>query len=78
MGLSILTNEEQTEAVIVNDSILPPQPLPVVFYLYDHEGGIVEVLNKFIDGFRPYGIRQFQGDLLKEWEQFKKEVEDGV
>jgi len=74
VGLSILTNEEQTEAVIVNDSVLPPQPLPIVFYLFDNEDGIVEVLNKFIDSFRPYGIRAFQGDLLKEWEMFKKEL----
>jgi len=85
VGLSILANIEGTEAVIINDSVLPPQPLPVVFYLYEGDENIVDVLDRFIDSFRPYGIRAFmEGSdnsdygrgLLERWEKFKQEVQD--
>ena len=67
MGLSILSNENKTEAVVVNDSICPAQPLGFVFY--DEEGEIVERVGRFIDWLKPRDIRRVD-NLDKLWMEF--------
>lgn len=83
MGMSILANEDKTEAVIINDSVLPPYPLGVVFSVYDSESldhdDIVELLNEFIDWCGPRDVRYLEplGDndrtLREKWNEFLEE-----
>ncbi len=72
MGMYILSNEDKTEAVVVNDSVLPPQPLPFVFYAED--GEVVKEVNAFIDWYRPKDIRYAQ-NIEKEWTRFIQETD---
>ncbi len=81
MGLSILTDSEDTEAVIVNDSVLPPQPIPFVFYK-DYEPGIYELVNEFLDWVKDIrGLAKnpnitWAKAIEAKWTEFLKEGED--
>jgi hypothetical protein len=81
MGMSIVSNE--SEAVIINDSVVPNFALPVVFSIYDSEAthgeNIVELVNEFIDWCKPRDVRYLDvrdesySKLRKEWERFLAE-----
>lgn len=78
MGMSILTDSDKTEAVIVNDSVLPAYPLGMVFSVYDKEGlegeDILDLVNEFIDWSKPMDIRYIYTDALRiRWGQFLSE-----
>jgi hypothetical protein len=86
VGLSILADKNETEAVIVNDSVLPACPLGVVFSIYDseetHDENIVELVNEFMGWCRPRDVRYIGATedthkaLRREWERFLKERPD--
>ena len=74
MGMSILTNEDNTEAVIVNDSVLPPHPLDFVFYCPDGEA--LDKVLEFIDWVKPEDPRHVSEDRLKKlWAEFTENDE---
>lgn len=69
MGMSILTNEDNTEAVIVNDSVLPPSPVDFVFYCPD--GDASDKVLEFIDWCKPEDPRHVSGNKLEKlWGDF--------
>lgn len=71
MGINIFANEDKTEAVIVNDSVLPPQPLAAVLIDDNNGGGIFETVGAFIDWLKPTDVRRLEpSEILAAWKLF--------
>lgn len=78
MGLYILTNHDDTEAVIVNTSCCPSMPLPFVFY-DEYEPGIGDKVSDFLNwvrdirGLVPWTESDdvWHKECERKWEEFK-------